>query len=153
MLKLLLTLCLLGLPAGQINAQSQTGRTTETTADQRVAETELKPSPEVNLLLKFRETPDDPQFAGLKQAQIRSPRQAEVAAITWLSREHGLLAEEKVRVAGLFRASRRTQSFEEPNWIWEVRVTELVSALAAVLLIDAQTGQVFGAVPTAQVPE
>ena len=101
-----------------------------------------------NRIAEYREAPGKSVCAALAKFKVKTEDEARQLALAWLVKNHGLLAEEGLEVSGLHRASRRAGGYAEGgNWIWEVKVTEFGSMLSGVILVDAATGEAFGAIP------
>lgn len=107
------------------------------------AKIELKPI-EFGLLKQFRESPDSERFAELKNGKVKTESEARHVAFQWLLDQRGISANETCFVFGLYEASPMSGR----NWLWEVRVTEWNTKLSGIILIDAITGEIFGALPT-----
>jgi len=102
-----------------------------------------------NFIDKFRSNPTGAEFVALKDAKIRNDTEAKQAALGWQLKHNGLLAEEDLRVVGLYPAGRRVDGLTgKGNWIWEVKIVETSLRLGGIILIDARKGNTFGAVPS-----
>ena len=67
----------------------------------------------------------------------------ELAAKYWFA-THGLLAEERLDVSGLFRIGRDIEGFASRNdWVWEVRVWHDGLALDGVIWINAHSQKIY----------
>jgi hypothetical protein len=108
-----------------------------------VAKLELKPV-EFGLLKEFRMSPDSEKFTELKKGKVKTEGEARHVALQWLLDQRGISANETCFVFGLYEASQMSGR----NWLWEVRVNEWNNQLSAIILIDAISGEIFGALPT-----
>ncbi|WP_255989255.1 hypothetical protein [Chitinolyticbacter albus] len=82
-------------------------------------------------------------FETLLASSIPSPSTAEDLATRYWFSNHGLLAEEGLRVSGLFRIGRDIKGFAaKGEWVWEVRVTHLGFSLDGVIWINAHSKKI-----------
>lgn len=111
------------------------------------AQDKLTPIPS-NMLTDFRANAENPKFEALHKSKIQSEADALKVATQWLFNNGGMLAEESISIAGLHKASRRAGGYsDDGNWIWELQLSEFGSMLSGVILVDAQTGNVYSAIP------
>jgi len=87
-------------------------------------------------------------FDTLLATPVPSKDTAEKLAYEFWIHHPGLLAEESLRVSGLFRAGRAIDGFAtQGEWIWEIRVSNLDFGVDGVIWINAHTKKISNLTP------